>query len=260
MISFLTTADDTEETYLMNEYNMTDQVAIVTGAARGFGLAISERLMQSGVRVFGWDQDPLPIADDQRFTGIECIDVTERTTVQLAVDRVLDVAGRIDILVNNAGINGPQEPVEYYPLESWDRIIDVDLTAVFVLTRAVVPYMKSVRYGRIVTIASQAGKEGIANVSAYNAAKAGAIGFMKGIASELATFNITANSITPTLAETDLMNEMSEEYIAGIKERTLMGRLCHAEEVANMVAFVASPACSYSTGACFDVSGGRAQY
>lgn len=164
----------------MNEYNMTDQVAIVTGAARGFGLAISERLMQSGVRVFGWDQDPLPIADDQRFTGVECIDVTERTTVQLAVDRVLDVAGRIDILVNNAGINGPQEPVEYYPLESWDRIIDVDLTAVFVLTRAVVPYMKSVRYGRIVTIASQAGKEGIANVSAYNAAKAGAIGLGKG--------------------------------------------------------------------------------
>jgi 3-oxoacyl-[acyl-carrier protein] reductase len=163
-------------------------------------------------------------------------------------------------LVNNAGINGPQVPVEDYPLENWERVIGVDLTAVFLCTRAIVPHMKQVGYGRIVSIASQAGKEGIANVCAYNAAKAGVIGFMKGISSELASFGITANSITPTLAETDLMQEMSDDYIAGIKKRTLMGRLCQVEEVADMVAFVASPACSYSTGACFDVSGGRAQY
>jgi len=229
----------------------------VTGAARGFGLAISERLMQSGVRVFGWDQEPSPIVGDRRFLGVERIDVTDQDAVQSAVEAALSTAGQIHILVNNAGVNGPQVPVEDYPLENWERVIAVDLTAVFLCTRAIVPHMKQSGYGRIVSIASQAGK---ANVSAYNAAKAGVIGFMKGISGELASFGITANSITPTLAETDLMKEMSDDYIAGIKERTLMGRLCRVEEVADMVAFVASPACSYSTGACFDVSGGRAQY
>jgi len=244
----------------MSDNSMTGQVAIVTGAARGFGLAISERLMQRGVRVFGWDQEPSPIVGDKRFLGVERIDVTDRDAIQSAVESAQATAGQIHILVNNAGINGPQVPVEDYPLENWERVIAVDLTAVFLCTRAIVPHMKQAGYGRIVSIASQAGKEGIANVSAYNAAKAGVIGFMKGISGELASFGITANSITPTLAKTDLMKEMSDDYIAGIKKRTLMGRLCQVEEVADMVAFVASPACSYSTGACFDVSGGRAQY
>ena len=150
--------------------------------------------------------------------------------------------------------------MEDYPLENWRRVIAVDLTAVFVCTQAIVPHMKQAGYGRIVTIASQAGKEGLANTSAYNAAKAGVIGFMKGLAKELASFGITANCITPSLVETDLLKEMSDDHIAGIKAKTLMGRLCTVNEVAGMVAWVASPACSYSTGTCFDVSGGRAQF
>ena len=260
MIFFRLTGDSSEGAKLMSDNNMTDQVAIVTGAARGFGLAISERLMQSGVRVFGWDQEPSPIVGDRRFLGVERIDVTDQDAVQSAVEAALSTAGQIHILVNNAGVNGPQVPVEDYPLENWERVIAVDLTAVFLCTRAIVPHMKQSGYGRIVSIASQAGKEGIANVSAYNAAKAGVIGFMKGLSKELASFGITANCITPSLVETDLLKEMSDDHIAGITAKTLMGRLCTMNEVAGMVVWVASPACSYSTGTCFDVSGGRAQF
>ena len=239
---------------------MDGQAAIVTGAARGFGLAISNRLLEYGVRVIGWDQAPAPIAGDDRCLQVESVDVTNVDAVRAACESAVATAGQIDILINNAGINGPQVAVEDYPLEDWQRVLAVDLTGVFLCTRVVVPHMKQAGYGRIVTIASQAGKEGIANISAYNAAKAGVIGFVKGLASELASFGITANCVTPTLAETDLMKEMSEEYIAGIKARTMMGRLCRVSEVADMAVWVASPACSYSTGVCFDVSGGRAQY
>jgi 3-oxoacyl-[acyl-carrier protein] reductase len=209
---------------------MTGQAAIVTGAARGFGLAISNQLMECGVRVIGWDQDPSPIEADDRFLRVE----------------------KIDILINNAGIHGLQVPVEDHPLENWQRVIAVDLTAVFVCTQAIVPHMKQAGYGRIVTIASQADKEGLANISAYNAAKADVIGLMKGLSKELASFGITANCITPSLVETDLISE--------IKAKKLMGRLCEVSEVTDMVAWIASPACPYSTGACFDVSGGRAQF
>ena len=244
----------------MQSRKMSGQAAIVTGAARGFGLALSNRLMDHGVRVIGWDQLPSPISEDDRFLKVEAVDVTDADAVRAACTSAVASAGRIDILVNNAGINGPQVAVEDYSLEDWQRVLAVDLTGVFLCTRAVVPYMKQTGYGRIVTIASQAGKEGIAQVSAYNAAKAGVIGFIKGLASELAPFGITANCVTPTLAETDLLKEMSDEYIAAIKSKSVMGRLCRITEVADMVAWVASPACSYSTGACFDVSGGRAQY
>ena len=239
---------------------MDGQAAIVTGAARGFGLAISNQMVECGVRVIGWDQAPSPIAGDDRFLQVESVDVTNADAVKAACESAVATAGQIDILINNAGINGPQVAVEDYRLEDWQRVLAVDLTGVFLCTRAIVPHMKQAGYGRIVTIASQAGKEGIANISAYNAAKAGVIGFMKGLASELASFGITANCVTPTLAETDLMKEMSDEYIAGIKARTTMGRLCRVSEVADMAVWVASPACSYSTGVCFDVSGGRAQY
>ena len=233
----------------MLNMRMTGQAAIVTGAARGFGLAISSRLMECGVRVIGWDQDPSPIEEDDRFLRVHA-----------AAESALAIAGQIDILINNAGIHGPQVPVEDYPLENWQRVIAVDLTAVFFCTQAIVPHMKQAGYGRIVTIASQAGKEGLANTSAYNAAKAGVIGLMKGLSKELASFGITANCITPSLAETDLLKEMSDDHISGIRAKTLMGRLCTVSEVADMVAWVASPACGYSTGACFDVSGGRAQF
>ena len=244
----------------MLNMRMTGQAAIVTGAARGFGLAISSRLMECGVRVIGWDQDPSPIEEDDRFLRVEKIDITCADAVHAATESALATARQIDILINNAGVHGPQVPVEDYPLENWQRVIAVDLTAVFVCTQAIVPHMKQAGYGRIVTIASQAGKEGLANTSAYNAAKAGVIGLMKGLSKELASFGITANCITPSLVETDLLKEMSDDHISGIRAKTLMGRLCTVSEVADMVAWVASPACGYSTGACFDVSGGRAQF
>lgn len=237
---------------------LADQTAIVTGGARGIGLGIARKLAEAGARVVIWDLDPT--TDDFEPTHRQQVDVANLPSVEAAMAATLAQVGGVDILVNNAGVNGPSVPAWEYPAEAWNRVLAVDLTGVFHCCRVVVPHMKARGRGRIVNISSIAGKEGNPLNSAYCAAKAGVIGFAKSLAAELATSGVTVNTVAPAITETDLLKEMTPEYIAGRKARIPMGRFCTIEEIADMVAFVASPACSFTTGFTFDVSGGRATY
>jgi 3-oxoacyl-[acyl-carrier protein] reductase len=238
------------------------QTAIVTGGARGIGLAIGARLAAEGARVVSWDVDVSTTgsADGFRPALAQRVDVTSTTSIANAHAEALARFGSIEILVNNAGINGPVAEVTDYPLEAWDRVLAVDLTGVFYCCRAVVPHMRERGYGRIVNVASIAGKEGTPGVAAYCAAKAGVIGFGKALARELATTGITVNSITPVMAETELLQQMTPEHIALTKAKIPMGRFVGVEEIAAMAAWMASPDCSFTTGGVFDISGGRADY
>jgi len=233
------------------------KVAVVTGAARGFGRAIADRLAAEGCTVAGWDLAPDP---DQRLAHAQTMDVSDETSVAAALQATLDALGRVDILVNNAGVNGPTVPCWEYPVAEWHRVLAVDLTGVFLCSRTVVPHMRARGSGRIVNIASIAGKEGNANSGAYSAAKAGVIALTKSLGKELAGSGVLVNCITPAMAETELLREMTPEYIAGIKAKIPLGRFCGIDEVAEMVAFVSGPGCTFSTGAVFDLSGGRATY
>jgi len=240
---------------------LDNQVAIVTGAARGIGLAIARLLAERGARVVAWDRDLAPL-DKGRFNPdmAETVDVASYPAVESAFNRALARFGRIDILVNNAGINGPIAPTWDYPLEDWDRVVAVDMTAVFYASRLAARHMRERRQGRIITISSIAGKEGVPNISAYSAAKAGVIGFSKALAKELADAGVTVNCIAPAMTATDMLTTMTEEHIRNMKAKIPMGRLVEAEEVAELAAWIASPACSFTTGFVFDVSGGRATY
>ena len=236
---------------------------MVTGGARGIGFGIAGRLASHACRVAVWDRDLSPLdgaPDDRQPAHREHVDVTDQHSVEDALSGTLDRLGKIDIFVNNAGVNGPTVPTWDYPVDAWDKVLAVDLTAVFLCCRAVAPHMKGRGYGRIVNIASVAGKEGNANASAYSAAKAGVIGLTKSLGKELAGSGVTVNCVTPAMVDTDLLAEMTPEYIAAVKAKIPMGRPCTVEEIADMVCFLASPACSFSTGAAFDVSGGRATY
>jgi 2-dehydro-3-deoxy-L-rhamnonate dehydrogenase (NAD+) len=238
------------------------QTAIVTGGARGIGRAIGARLAAEGARVITWDLDASTAGRTDRFQPAlaQRVDVTSTTSIANAHAEALARFGSIEILVNNAGINGPVAEVTDYPLEAWDRVLAVDLTGVFYCCRAIVPQMRERGYGRIVNVASIAGKEGTPGVAAYCAAKAGVIGFGKALARELATTGITVNSVTPVMAETELLRQMTPEHIALTKAKIPMGRFVAVEEIAAMVAWIASPDCSFTTGGVFDISGGRANY
>ena len=232
---------------------MAGQRGVVTGAARGIGLGIAQRLARDGVEVIGWDQRP---CDDPCFAGSHLVDVTSEQSVATA----LAASGEIDILVNNAGVNGPTKPTWEYSLDEWSSVLSVDLTGVFLCCRAAVPGMIDRGYGRIVQIASVAGKEANPGASAYAAAKHGVLGFTKSLARELTGTGVLANSICPVMTQTDLLDGMSEDYIADRKRWIPMGRLAQVEEIAEMAVWVASPACSFSSGAAFDITGGRANY
>jgi 2-dehydro-3-deoxy-L-rhamnonate dehydrogenase (NAD+) len=239
------------------------QVAIVTGAARGIGLGIASRLAQDGCRIVIWDRDLKPFnAATAGFkpAAMHTVDVSDAASVKRAFAATLaDVQG-VDILINNAGINGPVMPVWEYPLDAWDRVLAVNLTGVFYCCRAVVPHMRAASYGRIVNVASIAGKEGNPRIAAYSAAKAGVISFTKSLAKELADSGVLANCIAPVITETELFNEMTPDHIAAMKAKIPMGRFLKIDEIAAMVAWIASPECSFTTGATFDLSGGRATY
>ena len=238
---------------------MQDKVVVITGAARGFGRAIAERMGRDGYRVVAWDVTP---DADQPAAHVERMDVSDPDSVETATRNTLAAMGRIDVLVNNAGVNGPTVPVWEYPIEDWRRVIEVDLTGVFLCCRSVVPHMRARGGGggRIVNIASVAGKEGNANAGPYSAAKAGVIALTKSLGKELATSGVLVNCITPAMADTDLLREMTPEYIKDIKAKIPMGRLCRVEEVAEMVVFLSGPGCTFTTGGVFDLTGGRSVY
>ncbi len=237
-----------------------DQVAIVTGGARGIGLGIARRLTQEGAQVVVWDlADVAPGQPDAPAAEMK-VDVTDPASVEAATADVLSRFGRIDVFVNNAGINGPVADVEHYDLADWKRVIDIDLTAVFLCCRAVIPQMKAQSYGRIVNIASIAGKEGVPGIAAYASAKAGVIGLTKSLAKELIRTGILVNAVAPVMVETDLLQQMTPEHVTASTAKIPMGRLLQIEELAALVAFVASPENSFTTGVAYDASGGRGTY
>lgn len=235
------------------------QVAVVTGGAAGIGAGIAARLAAEGARIALWDADAAALAAalaDHRQT----LDVTDAAAVAEAAAATAAALGRIDILVASAGITGPNAPVASYPVEAWRRVIEVNLTGVFLTNRAVVPIMQRNDYGRIVNIASVAGKEGNPNAAAYSASKAGVIGLTKSLGKELAGTGIRVNCVAPAAVKTALFDQMSPEHIAFMLSKIPLGRFGLIEEVAAMVCFLASAEASFSTGAAFDVSGGRATY
>ena len=238
------------------------QTAVVTGGARGIGLGIAKRLRAEGRRVAVWDIDPSPLDAQRQFSpdSTSTIDIADPDSVRGAVERTLAACGPIEILVNNAGVSGPTKPVWKYTMEDWDRVIRVDLSGVFVCCREVIPGMRERGSGRIINVSSIVGKEGNADVSAYSAAKAGVIGLTKSLAKELVDSGVLVNCVAPAMTETDLLREMSDDYIAAVKAKIPMGRLCTVQEIADMVAWIAGPECTFCTGVVFDLAGGRATY
>ncbi len=246
----------------MNRIDLDGRTAIVTGGARGIGLAIAERLTASGARVAIWDVDLAEAAAQAaRLSGFAArVDVTDDADIAAALAATEAALAPVDILVANAGITGPNALVEHYPVDAWRQVIEIDLTGVFLCCRAVVPGMRARDYGRIVTIASVAGKEGNPNAAAYSAAKAGVIGFTKSLGKELATTGVRVNCITPAAARTAIFEQMAESQIAYMLSKIPAGRFVQVEEIAAMAAWLASAECSFTTGGVFDISGGRATY
>lgn len=250
----------------MNKIDLNERGAIVTGGARGIGYACAERLVDSGAIVTLWDQDASALeqaVESLRKKGAvhgAIVDITKEAAIAAATKAAIAAMGKIDILINNAGITGPNKTTWEYAPDEWRKVIDVDLTGAFLCLREIVPSMLARRYGRIVNIASVAGKEGNPNAPAYSAAKAGLIGLTKSIGKELATSGITVNCVTPAAAKTDLFNQMSQQHIDYMLSKIPMNRFVDTSEIAALVAWLASEECSFSTGAVFDLSGGRATY
>ena len=250
----------------MNKIDLTGRHAIVTGAAQGIGLSIARRFLASGASVTLWDRDRDLLAATVKELGslgtVDGVtgDVTDADAVARAAASTAEKFGKIDILVANAGISGPNLKVWEYPVETWKQIIDVDLNGVFLCCRAVVPFMLQKKYGRIVNVASIAGKEGNPNASAYSAAKAGVIALTKSLGKELAGHNIAVNCITPAAARTRIFDQMSQEHLDYMLSKIPRGRFLELDEVAAMVAWLVSEENSFTTGAVFDLSGGRATY
>lgn len=239
---------------------LNGRAAIVTGGAGGIGRAIAGRLADHGVRVIIWDRNP--DAFDQGFDAlaVEAVDVSDADAVAQGFARAAELAGGIDIMVNNAGINGPVKPVWELDPETWAQVLAVNLNGVFYGCRTAAHHMRERGYGRILNIASMAGKDGVPFISAYSAAKAGVIGFSKAIAKELADSGVTVNCIAPAMAETGLQAQMTPEHIASMKAKIPMGRFLQMPEIADMAAWIVSEECSFTTGFTFDLSGGRSTY
>lgn len=250
----------------MDSTEFEGQTAIVTGGAQGIGKAICQRLQGGGAAIAIWDLDqPLAETTAQELSGggaaeAFSVDVTDLASVEAALAATLERFGKVDILVNNAGISGPNATTWEYAPDDWHKVMALNLTGPFYCCRAVAPHLIENGYGRIVSVASIAGKEGNPGAPAYSASKAGLIGLTKSLGKELAGHDIAVNCVTPAAAKTAIFDQMSEEHIAYMLSKIPRGRFALVEEIADTVAFAASRRCSFTTGSVFDVSGGRATY
>ena len=246
----------------MNQIDLKDKVAIVTGGVQGFGLAVVERFLNSGANVVIWENDKKLLDEFQTISNVHKIqtDVSNAESVEAAVNETIKKCEKIDILVNNAGIAGPNYKTWEYPNNDWQKVIDIDLTGVFYCCKYVAPQMIKNNYGRIVNVASIAGKEGNPNAMPYSAAKAGVMAITKSLGKELADKNIAVNCITPAAAKTRIFDQISQEHIDYMLSKIPRKRFLKVEELASMVAWLVSEENSYTTSAIFDLSGGRATY
>ena len=242
---------------------MKNQVAVVTGGTQGIGLAVTQQLVEKGHRVASWDIDPgnvdaMATFKDQAL-AVQC-DITDLASVEAAYAQTCESFGAPVILVNSAGIAGPNAPLDEYDVDAWHSVININLNGTFYVNRICVPGMKEAGYGRILNVASIAGKEGNPNASAYSASKAAVIGLTKTLGKELAGYDIAVNCVTPAAARTRIFDQMSEEHIDYMLSKIPRGRFLEVEEAAKMIAWLVSEENSFTTGAAFDLSGGRATY
>ena len=246
------------------KYDFKNRTAVITGGAQGFGLDIAQRFLDSGAKVIIWDIDQKLIDEAINSTNnpnlsSDIVDVSNYQEVEKAVSKILK-ENKIDILINNAGITGPTMPLWEYDIEMWNKIVKVNLFGTFNCCRAVVPNMIKNNYGRIVNVASVAGKDGNANASAYSSGKAGSIGLTKSLGKELADKNIAVNAITPAGANTRILDQMSKEHVQRMLSKVPRGRFLEVEEFTSLVCWLSSEENTFSTAAVFDISGGRSTY
>tara|TARA_Y100000992_G_C21172793_1_gene446750 strand:- start:56 stop:808 length:753 start_codon:yes stop_codon:yes gene_type:complete len=245
-------------------YNFKNRTALITGGAQGFGLDIAKRFLKSGAKVIIWDIDPKMLEkaiNDQKDPNISSniVDVSNYKEVENSISEITKNSN-IDILINNAGITGPTAPLWEYDLEMWKKVVDINLMGTFNCCRAVVPIMIKNNYGRIVNVASVAGKDGNANASAYSVGKAGAIGLTKSLGKELADKNIAVNAVTPAGAKTRILDQMTKEHVQRMLSKVPRGRFLEVEEFTSLVCWLSSEENTFSTAAVFDISGGRSTY
>ena len=249
----------------MIKFDIENRVAVVTGGAQGFGLAITERFIESGAKVVIWDIDENEAKKAlEKVNSInlsyQIVDVSDFGKINEKLIEIESMHGKIDIFINNAGVAGMNTTVAEYPIEEWNKVINLNLNAVFYCCKAVVPFMEKNNYGRIVNIASIAGKEGNPNASAYSTSKAGVIGLTKSLGKELAQKNIAVNCVTPAAAKTRIFDQMTEEHINYMLSKIPRNKFAKVEELASLVTWLSSEENSFSTAAVFDLSGGRATY
>ncbi len=246
------------------KFDLNDRTAVITGGAQGFGLDITKRFLDSGAKVIIWDIDPKLIDEASKEINnpnlsLSIVDISDYKAVNTAVTNILKNS-KIDILINNAGITGPTMPLWEYDIEMWNKIIKINLSGTFNCCRAIVPSMIKNNYGRIVNVASVAGKDGNANASAYSSGKAGAIGLTKSLGKELADKNIAVNAVTPAGAKTRILDQMSKEHVQRMLSKVPRGRFLEVHEFTSLVCWLSSEENTFSTAAVFDISGGRSTY
>ena len=248
----------------MNKFDFKNRTAVVTGGAQGFGLDVTKRFLDSGAKVFIWDIDEKllnSVVDEIKNPNLEfnVVDVANYKDVEENVSQII-AKTNIDILINNAGITGPTGPLWEYDVEIWNKIVQINLMGTFNCCRAIVPNMIKHNYGRIVNVASVAGKDGNANASAYSSGKAGAIGLTKALGKELADKDIAVNAVTPAGAKTRILDQMSKEHVQRMLSKVPRGRFLEIHEFTSLICWLSSEENSFSTGAVFDISGGRSTY